>query len=514
MAPKRAMRVMAHPKAKAKAKARARAKAKARAGAPPVRRRGRHLRRPAAVDPGTGDGPEVTALTKWQAGQVVMMEETPVEWLLGCPGVVIEEAYYYLKPCQVAGKVQNVTAKGDHTYLAMDITGTTEEGLLRHLCSHPGRLVRVHKCKSTCSGEETAEDLVHGVRVRPMRMDGSEEGWTRNVAKATPMEVEEDELAALRKKVTGGDKDPGKEAVVGDGKKAKKDKKKEKKSKKEVRDSTSSEAVATDGTKARLSSQKKAKTLFSGTGMDPKEKVRMKVARMAKKFVAKKGKVSSSSSSSTETGDEEDLTLTGDESLFQQASRVRSVAENYPGALAAAAISQMRSCLLQELGTEERKGAVTPVALQYLRQSIQKKATGGVLREALTLCSSIDQLVRARPAQCLDIMVQRLKSIEASLAGSHWSVSQKLEIPPQENPSIAGVAELRDARKETAQEAQTKRLASMPDGYAGAGQKGGGKTKGQGKDDNRRYQDGKKGGKGGKYQGDSWKKKDESGKNP
>eukprot|EP00438_Fugacium_kawagutii_P015593 Skav229726 [mRNA] locus=scaffold49:399186:411683:- [translate_table: standard] len=439
------------------------------------------MRRPSGAHPGNGDTLEESSTQKqWDAGQTVALEDVPVDWLLASQGLIIEEAYYYHKLCRIAGQVLAVQKKGDHVYFTMDVSGTSDENMLRYLTGRRGTSMRVHKCKAICSGEEAADDLVHGVRGRAMTADGVEEGWVRNVSKAVPA-AEDDELMQLRARVPGGgpvgpgngEKGPEKAEEEKDGKKAKKKKKdKDKKGKKEGKRSSSSD-VELDGSKPRQASQKKPKRLFSGTGLDPVEKVRAKVARSARKHLAKKGQKSSSSSSESDTEEEIEKGQLGEESIFQQANRVRSIAENYPGALAAAAISQMRSCLLQELGTEEKRGAVTPVALQYMRQAIQKKASGGVLREVLTLSSSIDQLLRGRAAQSLDLMVQRLKSIEATLNGSHWSVAQKLEIPPPEQASLTGLSELKDARKETAQEASTRRLASYPDGSSGGQQKGG-----------------------------------------
>ena len=72
---------------------------------------------------------------------------------------------------------------------------------------------------------------------------------------------------------------------------------------------------------------------------------------------------------------------------------------------------------------------------------LQKKATGAVARELLTLCATADLLIKAKPSQALDLVLQRLKTAEATLGGSHWSVSQKLELLPPEQSSLTDAAE-------------------------------------------------------------------------
>eukprot|EP00438_Fugacium_kawagutii_P003222 Skav200450 [mRNA] locus=scaffold1922:174537:176099:- [translate_table: standard] len=520
------------------------------------------MRRPSGRDPGGEEVTGETPLEKWQAGQMVSMQDVVTDWLLACPTIVLEAQYYH-KGCGIAGRVLGVQRRGEHTYINIEVVGTTDEGLLRMVCGQPEMVMRVHKCTPGCSHEEVADDLCHGLRVRAALLDGNDEGWINNVHRGGPAAPHDelgplrardlchglrvraalldgndegwinnvqrggpaaphDELGQLRARGHGvgaearpdGDKGPAKEEDPKDGKsKKKKKEKKDKKEKKAEKGSSRSVDSMYDGARARACSQKKPKALFSGTGMDPREKVRARVSKRARKFVAKRGKPSSSSSSTSSSGDEEGDIQVGEENIFQQATKVRAVAENYPGTLSAAALAQMRSCLMQERGFEDSRGSLQPVALQYMRQTMQRKASGGVLREILTVSTAIDHLVRGRAVQALDVLVQRLKSVESSLCGTHWSVSQKLEIPLPENPTITGFGELRDARKEVAQEAQTKRLAALPDGSQS--QKGAGKGKGQW-NENRKGNEGKKGGKGGKQQDDRWKtKRDEgSGKNP
>ena len=76
----------------------------------------------------------------------------------------------------------------------------------------------------------------------------------------------------------------------------KKKKKKDPKEKKEGR----GRGKIYDGRHPSLAVQKELGPLFSGTGLDPKEKVRRRVLKRAQKYIKKKKSKSSSSSSSSE----------------------------------------------------------------------------------------------------------------------------------------------------------------------------------------------------------------------
>lgn len=114
--------------------------------------------------------------------------------------------------------------------------------------------------------------------------------------------------------------------------------------------------------------------------------------------------------------------------LFVEGTKVRSISERFPGTLCEQALSVMQENLLTEVGEDLSSSKVRPISLLYYRQQLQKKATGATSRELLTICSCLDHLVRGRPTHCADILAQRLKSIESTLQGSHWSVSQKMEV--------------------------------------------------------------------------------------
>eukprot|EP00435_Cladocopium_sp_Y103_P018503 s3237_g4.t1 len=115
----------------------------------------------------------------------------------------------------------------------------------------------------------------------------------------------------------------------------------------------------------------------------------------------------------------------------------------------------MRSNLLQALGEDDSSPSTQAVAVQYYRQVLQRKASGPVARELLSLCA---------PAHALDLIIQRIKSTESTLAGTHWTVSQKLELLPAEQASLTATAEMREAQRVALEESKARYLSSLPDG--------------------------------------------------
>lgn len=453
----------------------------------------------------------------------VRAHEISLDWLRTEKGLVVEEAKYFHKDCKLAGQVVGTTITDGRVELRMQPTGTTDEGLLKLQSGQPNLELRLVMCPSDCNHEETAEDLVHALRLRKRRPPEREEASINNLEKVAPRE-DGDELARLRTHMgmdaTHGqppappDKDQEvKKKTKKEKAKDKRERKKKSKEKSRRRSISSSEAasgkVALDGSRPRLAAEKTPGAFYKGTGLDPLEKIRNRVAKMARRYVKKKGRKSTSSSASSSSSLKGGRSGEEGDTIFTQAARVRGIAEAYPGVLANQALGQMRSNLLQSWGEEERTAGVPAIAVQYFRQVLQKKATGAVARELLTLCATADLLIKAKPSQALDLVLQRLKSAEATLGGSHWSVSQKLELLPPEQSSLTDAAEMKEAQKVAMEESKTRWMASQPDGRVQSSQKGGGKGKPGGKDDYRR---GGNGPKGGKPKGDGKKKEETAAK--
>ena len=524
MAPKAKAKVGpgALPKVKAKAKAKGAAKAKAKVkaaakGRVRLRVRGRGvaaLRRPAARQE------EQRVPQLWDSGHTVRGGDLTVDVLLKEKQIVVEEGRYFHRECKVAGNVVTASRVDDQVTLRLRPTGTTDEALLKLQSGTPALELRLILCGAGCNHEETAEDLIHAVRIRKRRSDGAEEPWVDNLEKVSPLE-KEDELLSLRALQKEHDRKKAQGAVqeaekVEKRKKKEKEKEKKKKKRKKEKEaakrkstssvSSSSGKPALDGTRAKAASQKTVKSLFQGTGLDPAERVRQKVARLAKRYVRKKGKPSSSDSGSSSGSSKGGRLEDEGDTVFQQAARVRGIAEAFPGVLAHQALNQMKSNLMQHLEEDDKGGACQPVAVQYYRQVLQRKAGGATARELLSLCAAADLLVRGRPAQALDLILQRVKSAESTLGGTHWTVSQKLEVLPAEQATITATSELKEAQKVAQEEAKMRWLATSPDTRFSPSQKGGGKGKpGKGGD-------GKKGGKNQNSKGDGKRKEEGAGK--
>ena len=365
--------------------------------------------------------------------------------------IVVEQGSYYHKECKVAGRVVNVTLGHPHNYVTFEATGTTNDALLQYLSGHPGGMCRGHLCEAGCNGEEVADDLIHIVKLRK-KVDGDqEEGWCQNLEKVLPLGA--DELGSLRERareigLRGAEPEaPGKEAEKDkekskekDKKASKKDKKKKKEDGKEKKKKKKSEddedSRKESGRKPKVAAQRSAKALYSGTGLDAREKIRNRVAKRARAYMQKKKEeVSSSSSGSNDSSSTSSVDgTTGADTLFGESSKVRALAMEYPGALACQALQQMKTTLVQEAGLEEMGEKLTPVATSYYRQHLQRKAPGPVGRELQTLAAIIDALIKCKPCHAADLAVQRLKSIEQGLTGIHWVVAQRLEVLPQDHP--------------------------------------------------------------------------------
>lgn len=502
-----------------KAKARVRGGGLRRPAAPPMRARGGEAggaRRRRRVNPEEADS--------WMEGRELSLHQVRLEHLQAGQILEISEAIYYGEKTKVCGKLQRVEMEGSHFHLVMALLGTTSEEILRVHSLDSREFFTIHRCPADCNQETTGDRYIHGLKARLVK-DLSKEGWMRNLEKAVSDLPRGDDLAELRQR----DRELNQTPVLKDGRKEDekssspevkdKKKKKEKKEKKEKRkkekkvkkekrkredsESEDSSMERLNGRHPLLASVKKLRSLFAGTGLDGRERVRRRVNHRARKFLKKGRKEKSSSSqssSSSETSShpEEDLR----DGVFTETSKAKAVAERYPGVLAQEALQTMGDQLLHERGENVGSSNVKPTAFPYYRQQLAKRLSGPASREAATLAMTMDFLMKGRPSHAMDVLAQRLKSIEASAGGSHWQVCQRMEIVPQDQTQIARPVELRGAQKETYEEARTQWLSTLAPGGKGKGKGQDGKfdRKGGGK------RDGKDGKDGGKQKGDKKEK--------
>lgn len=462
------------PKAKAKAVVRAKAKAVLRrpaavpahvGGAPARRRRG--LRRPAGAD---GEGGDL-----WSAGSEVPLHTIPLDRLHPKSSLVLTEADYCGAPVVAAGKIQKVEVDHHGPHLYLRLTGTTNENLLRMHTQQPDQVFRVHLCPEGCGKVECGELYLHGTRGR--RGQDQDEPWTTNLVEAAA--GGEDELAALRARGAGQAPlgvEPGHLQAPG-GVSHSPDRKKESKKKKKKKAKTREEKVAS-GRLPSKAVQKEASQLFSGTALDPKERVRTRVMKSARRFASRKkakGSSSSTDSGSSSSSSSSSHGLATGEGVFSEETKTQALGERYPGALTMETLMLMRRNLLATAGEDGEELTTKPVALLYFRSVLGRKCSGAQARELLNISCAIDALLRARPAQALDILCQRLKAQESVLSGTNWAVAQRIELASQDTTTLIPRAELQSAQRESYLESRARWQAST-------GQGGKGAPKGKGKD--------------------------------
>ena len=374
------------------------------------------LRRPAGAEPPGRDG----VALQWDQGHAVVIHQLDLGKLTEAGPLVIEEGTYFHQPCKAAGECLGVSLEEGRSYLRLQLTGTLCEGLLKHYTGNPKGEVRGHICPSTCNGEEAADNLVHVRKVRKRQSAEQEGAWVENLMKAVPAREGEDELAALRRQMPaleprrndgeglGGapapaekeKQDRGRDGKEDSKKAKKKEKKKKKKRKKSEEDSEegSGDKALLDGTQPKRACVKETQALFMGTGLDAREKIRNKVTRRGRRHLSKKSnKDTSSSSGSGSSSNSRSGTEGVEENLFDPSSKVRILAEQFPGALTNQGINHMRTSLLQEIGHQDRPNALHPVAVAYTRQHLLRRASAPVQRELLTLSHALDLMLNLRP---------------------------------------------------------------------------------------------------------------------
>ena len=152
--------------------------------------------------------------------------------------------------------------------------------------------------------------------------------------------------------------------------------------------------------------------------------------------------------------------------MFSEEHKVRRIAKQAPGLLAAQALKEMQGALLTSTGGiwHQEETELHPLSIQYYRQAMAPRLQGAPSREALTLCFAIDLILQGRVAESADCLVQRLKSIEMVSQGAAWQIAQRLEVLPPERPALSSRSEAKEAIREQKAESKTKSEASQAKG--------------------------------------------------
>ena len=176
--------------------------------------------------------------------------------------------------------------------------------------------------------------------------------------------------------------------------------------------------------------------------------------------------------------------------LFEDSHKIRRAAVRGPGALSCQTIQNMSKYLLtsQGLPVAPREGALPAICLQYHRQVLAGGLSPPLARESLNICSAADAILEGQAALGLDILLQRLKSVEALGGGTSWASAQKLELTPAESSQLVDLEESRSANRELGEELKNKQASQRIWSGGKSDSKGSGKakaeeTKGKGKKD-------------------------------
>lgn len=408
------------------------------AAAPPVRRR-----------PGAAPAAIVVDETieeKFNKGEKVEAIQLPLGLLIRGLEVITEEGDYFGETVQACGTLDRVVLDGPSVELEVNLKGTSSESILKFITASPDKKFRWHLCGPSCDQRRTNPNLLH-TRFLSKLLSTVELTWHHNL-------IVEDEVAELRARQAEWEKKQevakeGGESSSSQGRKSKKKKKSkegEKKKKKEKEERKLG---------GRGNSRKTLEALYKNTGLDPEVRTRKKLAKLVKKRL--KQSKESSSSSSTGSSSESEVGNLG-EDLLHDRSKVQRVARLGPGLLAATAVQAMKPFVVQTQGStwEQDEDSIPPILSQYVRSYLGPRSSGGILREVTTLAFVGDLLLMARPAEALDCIGQRLKSLEQSIGGVPWSTSQKLEIVPPSEATISSRGELQLAQREAKLDWKTK----------------------------------------------------------
>ena len=514
MAPKMARPAAAVPKAKARGVAKAKAKGKAAAKAGVRGPRVGVLRRPAALVRGP-------ASKKLQDFSLEELSKLKTIWL--------KQAEYYHRQVNLCGQVQGCRMEDGEPYMDLKATGTQDEELLKILSSERNRKVIVHLCPTTCGGEISQENLVHGKLFD--EVDKGAADWMTNLEEVVEMEDENAGLrreAALRDRERGEEESPKEKEKKETGKKKKekkkeKEKKKDKKGKKKKKSKKSEEEKVSETSSDDLDpGQRPLEDVFRGTGLDPDVKRRKKLLKRAKrvgKSKKKKEKKKGSGSSDSQSKDSQSTSTEEEEedgtSLFAAERKLKRIWQKYPGCLAATTVMEARNSLVTAAGTSWalEKNALPPVLTQYVRQTVLGSMGAPMAQEVLTVAQALDHLLLGKVGSCADLLGQRLKALESLGKGSHWTIARQHELIRVDSQGLADEAEHREAASRAREDDKLRGMlarsyqGSKPDNSQGKGKKGK-DSKGGGKNRTDEGPRGKGGGDGKKDDGrGSWQKK-------
>ena len=449
---------------------------------------GRRVRRKPAGEAGA-EGEAEKAAVEETAEEVLakFFRGEEVEGVRLAPGVigrgdwlVAAKGSYYQQAAPFAIKVEREELDSGERELVGVLTGTESEPLLRFGTAEKPCRVQVHLCSARCQRLRENPNLSHTRYLRKLLPD-SPKTWEANLLEETETGVLQAEAEAWRKRQEDKKKEERRRSSS-TSPSAKK--RRRKKKKKKAKRTEGGELRAPEKTKlgGKTVAKKTQEALFQGTGLDPIWKNRKKILKLVKKKLRRSRESSSSSGSSTSSTSSD----SGSENILEDRSKLHRIAAIAPGVLAAQGVANMKEHLTQVAGTgwEEDRQSLPPLLGLYHRTYMMNRLSGGVSREFSTLCWVGDMLLQGRASEAMDALMQRLKSLELTAAGTNWATSQKLELVPPPAAQIGSRAEIQVARKEARLDQQVLPGAQSSDKGKAKGKEKGrekGKEKGKGK---------------------------------
>lgn len=177
--------------------------------------------------------------------------------------------------------------------------------------------------------------------------------------------------------------------------------------------------------------------------------------------------------------------------------------------LTCTAVGDIRKTLVTAAGTiwEVDRGRLPPLYTQYVRQNLTGHMSPAMMQEAVTIAHALDGMLQGYAASSCDILSQRLKSLESTAKGAHWTVGRQLELVRSEGATMTDEAETMEAYRRAKEEDRLKTLVGKGQGGKGGesygtpkGKKGKDSKGSRGKGDDHgkgKNQEGKKDDKGG-----------------
>lgn len=294
MSPKRALA-----KVRAKAKAKVAARGGVRLRRPAGVRAAGVLRRPGAQEDPGGREEVKTPVENFKEGKPADLHQVPLEEFKVGALLVVIEGTYFDGPCRVAGRVREAKMVEDGRQVTIEMTGTTNEEMLKYGTGAQEKHIRAHLCSPTCPGEPHTPGKIHAKKgyLVPGHLEGGLT-WEKNLlaepvdelaqlralqgAHATPVEKDKGEGAKKAKKAKSSSS-----STSGQKKKSRKKKKKKKVKEKEEKKRSMSPEGASGGDQkgkkkkkrtreygGRSVAKKELLAIYEGTGMDPRSRIR------------------------------------------------------------------------------------------------------------------------------------------------------------------------------------------------------------------------------------------------